>query len=307
MTFQKGKKSVFSFCRKNDNDHCGSFFQNAADSFMPPGSAQHRHCTYRKHFMEASTREDAAWKIFNRDTEAGRLLSRLYGVKPSVTQHEPSKRRRRRTHNPEDEGAAVAPTTRSWKTTFTVHSRDKVAEEEKDRVKKENAAKRMSLVVPKVGRSSDGDKKKKVDKIPRRKKEIVCKNAIEDALEKKRMYKPPHSKDVSSDKEKARLQKLMTGESQSPSPPKLRIASSSSKHGSEKSVHPPVEEEETTLFDQLLSEIYERKQHQQAMEEMGAGADTRSSTAIEIKQRVDQLRKLDPQRASEVVRIFTKS
>ena len=253
--------------------------------------------------MEASTREDAAWKIFNRDTEAGRLLSRLYGLKPSVTQPEPSNRRRRRTHNPEeDEGAAVAPTTRSWKTTFTVHSRDKVAEEEKDRVKKENAAKRMSLVVPKVGRSSsDGDKKKEVDKIPRRKKEVVCKNAIEDALEKKRMYKPPHSKDVSSDKEKARLQKLMTGESQSPSPPKLRIASSSSKHGSGKSVHPPVEEEETTLFDQLLSEIYERRQHQQAMEEMGAGADTRNTTAIEIKQRVDQLRKLDPQRASAVV------
>lgn len=258
--------------------------------------------------MEASTREDAAWKIFNRDTEAGRLLSRLYGVKPSVTQPEPSKRRRRRTHNPEeDEGAAVAPTTRSWKTTFTVHSRDKVAEDEKDRVKKENAAKRMSLVVPKVGRSSDGDNKKKVDKIPRRKKEMVCKNAIEDALEKQRMYKPPHSKDVSSDKEKARLQKLMTGESQSPSPPKLRIASSSSKHGSGKSVHPLVEEEETTLFDQLLSEIYERRQHQQAMEEMGAGADTRNSTAIEIKQRVDQLRKLDPQRASAEVRIFIKS
>ena len=254
--------------------------------------------------MEASTREDAAWKIFNRDTEAGRLLSRLYGLKPSVTQPEPSNRRRRRTHNPEeDEGAAVAPTTtRSWKTTFTVHSRDKVAEEEKDRVKKENAAKRMSLVVPKVGQSSsDGDKKKKVDKIPRRKKEVMCKNAIEDALEKNRMYKPPHSKDVSSDKEKARLQKLMTGESQSPSPPKLRIASSSSKHGSGKSVHPPVEEEDTTLFDQLLSEIYERKQHQQAMEEMGAGADTRNTTAIEIKQRVDQLRKLDPQRASAVV------
>jgi hypothetical protein len=62
-----------------------------------------------------------------------------------------------------------------------------------------------------------------------------------------------------------------------------------------------VEEEDTTLFDQLLSEIYERKQHQQAMEEMGAGADTRNTTAIEIKQRVDQLRKLDPQRASAVV------
>jgi hypothetical protein len=36
------------------------------------------------------------------------------------------------------------------------------------------------------------------------------------------------------------------------------------------------------------------------MEEMGAGAATRDSTAIEIKQRIDQLRKLDPQRASEV-------
>lgn len=259
--------------------------------------------------VEASIREDAAWKIFNRDTEAGRLLSRLYGVKPSVTKPEPSKQRRRRTHNPEeDEGADTAPTTRSWKTTFTVHSRDKVAEEEKDRVKKENAAKRMNLIVPKVGRSSsDGSNKTKVDKIPRRKTEMVCKNAIEDALEKKCMYKPPHSKDVSSAKEKARLQNLMTGESASPSPPKLRIASSGSRHGSGKSVHQPVVEEGSTLFDQLLDEIYERRQHQQAMEKMGAGANTRDSTAIEIKQRVDQLRKLDPQQALAVVRNLTKS
>jgi hypothetical protein len=257
--------------------------------------------------MVASNREDAAWKIFNRDTEAGRLLSRLYGVKPCVSQPpEPSKRRRRRTtDNPEEDvGDVAASTTRSWKTTFTVHRRDKVAEEEKDRVKKENAVKRMSLVVPKVGRSSSSEisnKKKRIDKIPRRKSEMGCKNAIEDTMEKKRMYKPPHLKDVSSDKEKARLQKLMTGD-ESPSPPKLRIASSSRiKHGSGKSVHPPgVEEEVTTLFDQLLSEIYERRQYQQAMEEMGAGAATRDSTAIEIKQRIDQLRKLDPQRASEV-------
>ena len=255
--------------------------------------------------MVASNREDAAWKIFNRDTEAGRLLSRLYGVKPCVSQPpEPSKRRRRRTtDNPEEDvGDVAASTTRSWKTTFTVHSRDKVAEEEKDRVKKENAVKRMSLVVPKVGRSSSSEisnKKKRIDKIPRRKSEMGCKNAIEDTMEKKRMYKPPHLKDVSSDKEKARLQKIMTGD-ESPSPPKLRIASSSSKHGSGKSLRLSVEEEVTTLFDQLLSEIYERRQHQLAMEEMGAGAATRESTAIEIKQRIDQLRKLDPQRASKV-------
>jgi hypothetical protein len=251
--------------------------------------------------MGASNREDAAWKIFNRDTEAGRLLSRLYGVKPSVSQpHAPSTRRRRRTNDypEEDVGDVATSTTRSWKTTFTVHSRDKVAEEEKDRVKKENAVKRMSLIVPKVGRlsSSDGgsNNKKRMDKIPRRKTEMGCKNAIEDTLEKKRMYKPPHLKDVSSDKEKTRLQKLMTGESESPSPPKLRIASSSKQHP------PVVEDEVTTLFDQLLSEIYERRQHQQAMEELGAGVATRDSTAIEIKQRIDQLRKLDPQRASEV-------
>jgi hypothetical protein len=232
------------------------------------------------------------WKVFNRDTEAGRLLSKLYGVAAAGKVSYPQPRRRRSTaaidNTDEDEGGAAS-STRSWKTTCVVRGMDKKAEEEKERERKENAERALGLAVPKVGRhpAADGASSRggKIDLVPRRKTEAVCRDIVEEAANKKRMYRPPRSRDVSSDEAKARLQRMMTGDS--PSPP------SAPKSGGAKSDAVLPE----TLSDQLMSEINERTRHQLAMEAIGAGDDTRETTAYEIKERLEHLRRLDPQRA----------
>jgi hypothetical protein len=230
-----------------------------------------------------------AWKVFNRDTEAGRLLSKLYGVAApeKVSYRQPLRRRSTaaiETTDDDEEGGAP---TRSWKTTCVVHGTNKKAEEEKERERKENAERALSLAIPKVGRhpAADGASHgRKIDLVPRRKTEAVCRSTVEEAADKKRMYRPPRSREISSDDAKARLQRMMTGDPPSPVAPKSSVAKYDT-------VHPE------TIFDQLLSEINERRRHQLAMEAIGAGDDTRETTAFEIKERLEHLRRLDPQRA----------
>ncbi|KAL3807296.1 hypothetical protein ACHAXA_002803 [Cyclostephanos tholiformis] len=242
-----------------------------------------------------SNGESTAWKIFNRDTEAGRLLSKLYGVAPRVSYPEP----RRRTaaivkvaavNDDDHEGGASM---RLWKTTCTVHGRDKKAEEAKELERKKNFARALSLAVPRVGRNPttiDGaSRREKIDLIPRRKTEAVCRNTVDEALNKKRMYRPPCSREISTDEEKARLQRIMSGDSPNP------LNSTQSGRAESDAVST-----QATMFDQLLSEINERRQHQLAMEEMGAGEDTRKTTANEIKERLKHLKRLDPPRALAV-------
>jgi hypothetical protein len=242
-----------------------------------------------------SNGDGAAWKIFNRDTEAGRLLSKLYGVAPRVSYPEP--RRRRSTAaiekaDDDDDGGGGAPM-RSWKTTCTVHSRDKKAEEERELERRKNFERALSLAVPRVGRNAapaNGTSRgANIDLIPRRKTEAVCRSTVDEAVNKKRMYRPPRSREISTDEEKARLQRMMSGDSNSPP--------HATKSGRAKSdaVQTP-----GTMFDQLLSEIHERRQHQLAMDEMGAGDDTRATTANEIRERLKHLKRLDPQRALTV-------
>jgi hypothetical protein len=129
------------------------------------------------------------WKVFNRDTEAGRLLSKLYGVAAAGKVSYPQPRRRRSTaaidNTDEDEGGAAS-STRSWKTTCVVRGMDKKAEEEKERERKENAERALGLAVPKVGRhpAADGASSRggKIDLVPRRKTEAVCRDIVEEAV-----------------------------------------------------------------------------------------------------------------------------
>jgi hypothetical protein len=231
--------------------------------------------------------KSSGWKVFNRDTEAGRLLSKLYGVAAEVSYPHPRRRKSTAAIDTTDEDEGGAAPTRSWKTTCVVHGMDKKAEEEKERERKENAERALSLAVPKVGRHPAADGAcRKIDLVPRRKTEAVCRNVVEEAVNKKRMYRPPRSRDTSSDEAKARLQRMMTGDS--PSPP------SAPKSGGAKSSNAVLPE---NLFDQLLSEIMERRRHQLAMDVIGVGDDTRETTAYEIKERLEHLRRLDPQRA----------
>ena len=253
--------------------------------------------------MDNSTgSKDDAWKIFNKDTEAGRILSRLYGIAPTKRVSYPKPQRRRATT---DGSVTVDNRIRkgSWKTTYTVHGRDKAAEEEKERERKENTAKALGLAIPKVGRGSiRSNSKQTIEVIPRRKTEMGCKTAIEETLLKKRLYRPPHTRSISSDEEKNRLQQLMMDGKGQQGGSSTTTSQTTSDCGKSNEMRPAAA---TTLVDQLVCEIIERRRHQIAMEEVGAGESTREATAIEIKKRIEHLKRLDPHLASAVAQKLT--
>ena len=231
-----------------------------------------------------SNQGDDAWKIFNRDTEAGRLLSRLYGVAPSGRVSYPKQRRRRRRVTAKEED------NRNWKTTGVVQGWNKTAEEEKEQERKQNISRALSLNVPKVGRSSSivaAPSSIKIDMMPRRKTEVGCRNTIEEITHKQRLYRPPHLKN--NDVEKERLQNLTI----EPHKPKPKPRDDSTTRG--------------TLFDQIYQEILDRRKFQLQMESLGAGEDTRQTTALEIMERLEHLKRLDPKRALSVVQKLMKS
>lgn len=257
--------------------------------------------------------DEDAWKIFNRDTEAGRLLSRLYGVSPSERVAYPKQRRRRRatSSNADDgNGKEKAIPARSWKTTYTVHGWNKAEEEEKERERKENISRALSMSVPRVGNGkrrsvSFNEPNNKMHLLPRRKTEVTCRSTIEETKQKALHYRPPHSK-TNVELEKKRLQGGSKGkclpEDLTSIPHSLNVPNDSDKSRAKRNASRP-----STLFDQIHQEILERRQHQMAMEEIGAGEATRESTAYEIKERLEQLKKLDSQRALAVVKKLMKS
>lgn len=55
-------------------------------------------------------------------------------------------------------------------------------------------------------------------------------------------------------------------------------------------------------FDQVYRKIIDKRKWQMAMEDMGTGEASRESTAFEIKEGLEHLKKLDSQRAIEVCR-----
>lgn len=108
---------------------------------------------------------------------------------------------------------------------------------------------------------------------------------VEETRLKQKLYRPPHAHNF-TDEEKKRLQ-MMTKDG-SPSPPK-----------------PKPRREDTTrpsTFDQVYQDILDRRKWQLQMEDKGAGDATRDATAWAIKERQEELKRLDPQRALAVVR-----
>ena len=258
------------------------------------------------------TNDEANWKIFRRDTEAGRLLSRLYGVSNSQQQlNYPKQRRRRRvniseTSDDDDvEKNSATTSSRPWRTTYSCQGWSKAAEEERERERKNNIARALSLSVPKVGRGRQHSSRHsglmihaaKVDQIPRRKTEVRCRHDQEHAEFANKNYRPPCSYATSSDEEKQRLN--IAFETRGKCLPEdltsMPAAASSTSLMKNDTTHPPA----NTLFDQIVQEIVERRQY---LEEVGAGDATRDQIADQIRVRVEHMKKIDPIRATMVVK-----
>jgi len=280
------------------------------------------------------TNDEANWKVFRRDTEAGRLLSRLYGV-PSSSQkvNYPKQRRRRRvsisdTSN-DDEGVKNDSATteelssRPWRTTYSCQGWSKAAEEEREVERKNNIQRALSLSVPKVGRGKQHSLRHtmnngnnhglminaaRVDQIPRRRTEDSCRHDQEKVDFANKNYRPPWSHAKSSDEEKQHLNNVF-GTKGGKCLPEDLTSFPAAAAASNKSLldggasHPPA----NTLFDQIYQEIVERRQYQMDLEEVGAGDATRDQIANEIRVRVEHLKKIDPIRATMVVKRMIES
>jgi hypothetical protein len=271
------------------------------------------------------TNDEANWKIFRRDTEAGRLLSRLYGVSNSQQKlNYPKQRRRRRVNisetSDDEDVEKNSPTTssRPWRTTYSCQGWSKAAEEERERERKNNIARALSLSVPKVGRGKQHSSRHsmingnnhglmihvaKVDQIPRRRTEVRCRHDQEHAEFVNKKYRPPCSYATSSDEEKQRLNIAFetNGGKCLPNLPAPAAASPSLMKND--TSRPPA----NTLFDQIVQEIVERRQYQMDLEAVGAGDATRDQIADQIRVRVEHLKKIDPMRATMVVKQMMKS
>ncbi len=279
------------------------------------------------------TNDEANWKVFRRDTEAGRLLSRLYGVPSSSQQvNYPKQRRRRRvtiseTSN-EDEGvennSASELSSRPWRTTYSCQGWSKAAEEEREKERKNNIARALSLSVPKVGRGKQYSSRHtmnhgnnhsltihaaKVDQIPRRRTEVRCRHDQEKVEFVNKKYRPPCNYAKSSDEEKQRLNNAFETkggkclpEDLTGIPTEAVVANAKLLRGDSDS-----HSQTNTLFDQIYQEIIERRQYQMDLEEVGAGDVTRDQIANEIRVRVEHLKKIDPIRATMVVKRMMES
>jgi hypothetical protein len=242
--------------------------------------------------------DDQSWKVFQRDSEAGRLLSRLYGLPPSQSKV------RRKTTSSETKRSESAP---EWKTTYTIHTLSKSEEKEKENERKNNISRALSIKVPKVGRSTTfaNDGSLKIDLAPRRRTETACLSNIQQVKFQNKKYRPPAAHAFSSDAEKQRLNDLFSGGQGKCLPEDLTSipAVNTSNEGrvnvgTSKCALPE------SLFDQIYQEIKERREYQLEMEKLGAGEATRMTTVNEIQTRINQLRRIDPNKAAVVIKML---
>ena len=198
-----------------------------------------------------------------------------------------------------------------WKTTGKVHSVNRLEVEEKERERKHNLQRRASLRVPKVAqRGGPGssltsltvngrefnDRVNLQGCIPRRRSEKNCRDTLIKYDFENRQYKPPHLMRRSNNQEKKHLSDVFAKKGGKALPVDLTIDTT-------RSSPKPVDDTQspTTLFDQLYGEILERREFQLSMEQIGFGAESRQQTANEIAERIEQLRKIDSNRALSVV------
>ena len=245
---------------------------------------------------------DPNWKAFKHDTEAGRLLSRLYGVQSNEN-----------------------------KINYPVLKKKK-GEKLDNRLlwnqKKQERTQASTVRVPKVGQARRNIKTKSlVASIPRRKTRASCQNELKENLVLSSNYRPP-TKVTSVTLEKDRLCELHEygGGSALPSEllmPKQALPSDTKKKkdmamemakaqqrrrarnneaASEDESLSESEDDQYSLVDQIVKEIQDRQQFQIEMEQSGTGISTRSKIVKEITMRMKELMKLDPEKAKQLAK-----
>lgn len=227
--------------------------------------------------------KEVNWKVFKGDTEAGRLLSRLYGVQANK------------------DCAIQYPKVKVGKQNLEERSPWNQSDiKTKTRQKKQ-------VKVPKFG--SQKQKKvehiHKVSSIPRRKTYASCQQTLEQNSMLNFNYRPPVSLKQNVSNEKDRLCKLHEYGGGCALPdeltiPKQPIPEEKSQHDSNND-NLSQKTKESNLASVIVREIKERREFQIAMEDIGCGDETRDKIVSEIECRMRELRMVDPKIAEDLI------
>ena len=236
-----------------------------------------------------NTQNTPNWKVFKRDSEAGRLLGRLYGVQSNEPKIHYPKLKRRISGKGKDDKEDLSQRT-PWNQTK----------------KDEKQIKKAIVKVPKVGQPKTAHKSSLVSTIPRRKTEESCQEELKRNFLLRSHYRPPMN-NTSMTNEKDRLCELHEYGGGCALPdelthPKQVLPSQAKKVENTDAGQIRVDEQNWSLADQLVTEIRERQEFQLEMEENGLGDATREKIVTEISKRMEQLMKIDSEKARKIAK-----
>lgn len=247
------------------------------------------------------------WKVFRRDTEAGRLLSRLYGVQPT------------------DEPLIHYPTTTTKIRKERINNGNWNVDSSAANLQKKSPI----VHAPRVGNQSRVPKEAPLEQIPRRKPKGACDETVRKSATLLQRYRPPNQTASSTDAEKDRLNEVFAYKGGCALPNELTmpigIVPSESKrnmqerdrvlkarsrrnerlygdveHTTEKGSNKGDSSTKELLVKQISDEIKERRQYQMTMEEAGIGASSRKKIGDEIASRLSELGFHSPQTVIEL-------
>ena len=247
------------------------------------------------------------WRAFRHDTEAGRLLARLYGndcdannnraytTKPKISYP------KLKTKSSGINRDQVLRHDAQWRSVGAPNTRDPTE-------KRFDRAKAASVPVPKFKSKQQtlALLPSPVDRIPHRRSQKLCSNEIANGHENRGAYRPPQQNVIYSEEEKAKLSEInaLRGGKILPKDLTHPIAPLPSEIQKQRSSshdrHP--QSRSTCFFDQILDEINERRAWQSEMEAIGCGAESRQKIVDEISARVKELHRIDKARAHQVLK-----
>ena len=237
---------------------------------------------------------DEDWKVFRKDTEAGRLLSRLYGV-ASTSQHAPVNYPKIKISTEKEEEVqqrsqwSIKNTSSSGRNAHTKRSATTVR-------------------VPRFGTNRQKEIKcqNHVSRIPRRKTHNACLNEIHDNRALNETYRPPHNGFLTNSTTEKDILCEAFQYGDGCALPKVALPSKELREKYKQCLIPAHNEGMKTILPasdpttsskvamQIVKEIEERREFQASMEDNCAGDMTRNKIVEEISTRLKELMKIDP-------------
>lgn len=266
------------------------------------------------------------WKVF-RNTEAGVLLARLYGNKYESNHRVNSFTCRKRRQSKSDKQST---TRERWREVNAKYGCQDPSQCHFDRTKA------RSVKAPSFHKKLNTIDISAVDLIPKKKSQYLCNQENANNEELKIHFRPGNMPCFSTNEEKDRLNDIFTCKGGKSLPDELTMPirktsrelmrlkqetariRKAKKLRSQKIVQDitnvnavdnieessDFEDESTlksTLFDQIVQEIKERREYQVEMEKYGSGENTRDTVVKEITARVSRLKQLDKSRALQII------